>query len=190
MWPLGMAVTVLWVPRLADIFGRRKVFIIGIICDAIFYTSMMLTHNYWVMMVTLFGFGLAASARMSVGFVYLCELCPSRLVPLIGSLFSVYDGSTYTFAVIYYWVISDNWLYYTLIGYALQIVGLVLVFSLPESPHYLIQLDKYQELEVQMKKTAKWNKQSLELDCEEIQNLLKETDEKFEESPPVSYFLA
>ena len=138
MFFIGMAATVLWVPRLGDIYGRRKMFIIGIVIDAICYTGMMLTQNYYVMLAILFIFGLAASSRMSIGVVYMFELMPSRCHPLVGSVFSVIDGSTYLMAVIYYWVISKNWLYYCLVGYAFQIIGVAIVRTLPESPHFLI----------------------------------------------------
>ena len=73
MFFFGLASCVLWVPRFADVYGRHKLVCLGQVIDTCMFISLLFTHNYYVMLITLTIFGMAASIRQLVGFIYLME---------------------------------------------------------------------------------------------------------------------
>ena len=70
------------------------------------------------------------------------EFNPKNLQIVIGALWGVFSAFIYFFSTIYFWRISKNWLYIVTVGYGFQIVGLVTLFFLPESPRVLAQLNR------------------------------------------------
>ena len=46
----------------------------------------------------------------------------------------------------YFWLISKHWVGILLVGYVVQILGAVFAWCLPESPPYLLSLNRYKEV--------------------------------------------
>ena len=74
----GWCLTLLWVPRLADIYGRKKLFVIGMIGDLVVFTIVMVSKSLNVMIVMIFCFGALTSIRKAVGFIYLMDMTPQK----------------------------------------------------------------------------------------------------------------
>ena len=100
---IGWCATLLWVPRLADRYGRSKVFKIGMIGDFICYNILMVTTNVNVMLLTIFVFGLLCSIRLNVGYVYMVELMPRNKATFYGTLWNNFDCAILPLATIYFW---------------------------------------------------------------------------------------
>ena len=60
---VGYVLTLPWLPRLADVHGRRSLFAWGMLAQTVCFTILMFTHDYYVMLFAIFGFGLLASIR-------------------------------------------------------------------------------------------------------------------------------
>ena len=105
---IGFACTTLWLPRLADKMGRRNIFVIGVIIQTILYTSLAFTNQLYVMLATIFGFGMVSSISWMVSFVYFLELMPSKYHDLATTTWSIADSLVYTVNVCYYWFISNE----------------------------------------------------------------------------------
>ena len=75
---LGWCVTLLWLPTMADKNGRRKIFWLGMICDLLLYTGLLITDSLAVMICLYFVFGMVSSIRVQVGYVYLIEMMPKK----------------------------------------------------------------------------------------------------------------
>ena len=75
---LGWTLTLLWMPGYADRHGRKIFFWIGIFIDLVCYSFVMLTHNFYVMILMWFIMGTMNSWRSNVGYCYLMELFPKR----------------------------------------------------------------------------------------------------------------
>ena len=71
-WCLSLLV----LPRQADIVGRRPIYLCSRIAEAFLYAGTLLATNYWFMVGLLICFGIAAAGRSSVGTVYLVEWLP------------------------------------------------------------------------------------------------------------------
>ena len=75
---IGWCCTLLWLPILADKYGRRPIFFIGMALDFFFYIGLLVTTELWVMILMWFLFGMCCSIRIQVGYIYLTELMPKK----------------------------------------------------------------------------------------------------------------
>ena len=75
---IGWLVGLLFVPRLADQHGRRKIFIIGCVLGVFNYIGVIFTTDLTVMTI-LFGMnGFIMSMRESLGYVFMMEFIPKK----------------------------------------------------------------------------------------------------------------
>ena len=136
-----------WLPKYADRFGRRSFFILVCLANTILFTLLMICNSMYLMILILFCFGLVSSGRSLVGWMYLMELIPMRSADFIGTVLQGINYSIYTVATLYFWLLCKDWFYFTAIGYVLQVVSMLLIFSLPESPLVLIELRRFRSAE-------------------------------------------
>ena len=76
----------LWVPRFADKYGRKWIFVLGMGGNVIVSTIIMFTHNANMMIFAIFCLGALMTIRVTIGFVYLVELMPSSRQTLYGTI--------------------------------------------------------------------------------------------------------
>ena len=76
MFFTGWCATLLWVPRLADVYGRKKLFLIGMALNLVLLVAMLITSDLQVMTVIAFLFGCACPMRRDIGYVYMIEMMP------------------------------------------------------------------------------------------------------------------
>lgn len=70
----GWTSTLLWVPPLAEKYGRRKIFIWGNVARLLLFTALMFSHSYWLTVVSLYLIGTLESIQVSIGYNYCMEL--------------------------------------------------------------------------------------------------------------------
>ena len=139
--------------------------------------------------------GTMASLRVSVGYVYLMELLPKKAKTFVTTIWCVQEAFIYVFATIYFWVISKHWFYFGLIGYFFCIGSVTLLFFMPESPAFLINVGKIERANMIFAKIAKINGKEFDLDISSIGKVNTETSEKtadvsmIEDLKPVSWYL-
>ena len=71
------------------------------------------------MIFIFFVFGMASSLRGNIGYIYLMELMPKSKQTLVGTCYAVGEAMVYFIGTIYFWKISKDWYYLTMIGYAM-----------------------------------------------------------------------
>ena len=76
---IGWFVTLLFVPRLSDVYGRKKIYLIGMYVDWILFIAIFFCKSLDGMIIITFVFGLMTTNRCGVGYVYMMELMPKRL---------------------------------------------------------------------------------------------------------------
>ena len=67
----------------------------------------------------------------------------------------------YVVGTIYFWKISKHWFWYCLVGYVWQVISVVLLFFMPESPRWLVSVGRLSEAKVAFETIAKWNRTNL-----------------------------
>lgn len=87
-------------------------------------------------------------------------MLPKQNQTACAVIFTIIDGISYLMVTIYFWQISKEWTWIVLVGYIFNVIGAILSWFLPESPSYLMSLDRYDELIAMFKRIAKYNKAS------------------------------
>ena len=75
---IGWCLTLFWAPRLGDIYGRKKLFAISMVCDLILLTTLLLSSSLNMLIAIIFSLGMLTSLRISVGYIYMMELIPKK----------------------------------------------------------------------------------------------------------------
>ena len=75
---MGWVLSILVIPPLADIYGRRWFYTWAIFGDLIVYIWIFITHSINQMIACMFLLGVFTSGRCSLGYVYMQELVPKQ----------------------------------------------------------------------------------------------------------------
>ena len=75
---IGWCFSLLWIPRLADIYGRVILFRIAQVFDFILFTAFFLTNNLNVAIGIIFCIGFTTSIRLAAGYIFMLEFFPKR----------------------------------------------------------------------------------------------------------------
>ena len=121
----------------------------------------MTTHHLSVVIAMWFLFGFLSSVRVNIGYVYLMEMLPAKWQPHITSIWNIQEGGIYVIATIYFWKISTQGFYFLGIGLIFNILSVIILFFLPESPRYLVSTQKLNLAKAGFEIIAKFNRKSL-----------------------------
>ena len=139
--------------------------------------------------------GTMASLRVSVGYVYLMELLPNKAKTFITTIWCIQEAFISVFGTLYFWFVSKHWFYFGLIGWIFCVTNTILLFFMPESPAFLINVGKVEKANMVFAKIAKMNGKELDLDVSSIGKVNTEPSEKtadismIEDLKPVSWYL-
>lgn len=158
----GWITTLLWLPRLSDMYTRKKIFGTGLLVNTFVFIGILTTRRLEEMIAYVFVLGIMTTTRNSVCFVYLMELLPKRMQSTYGGNFNALNSSILPCAILYFWFVSNDWIYIHYLGLTVQVMCLVCVVFLPESPRLLIELQKLEEARQSFQRIAQVNKCHLE----------------------------
>lgn len=142
---LGWVLSLIFTSRLSDIYGRHVLLIFGTAMVVILYACVLLTTKLWLMLVWMFLTGLMVGIKSSMGFVYLLEFQVESKYPVVG-LIEGFSSNAFALAgVIYFDMISKNWIWLVLFGAIGESICFILILFLPESPKFLIMQRRFNE---------------------------------------------
>lgn len=72
----GWAVAAAIIPRLSDVFGRKRVYIVSMFFMGLFWIFMVFSTSRRLTTALMFFWGMASCGRAAVGYLYMAELCP------------------------------------------------------------------------------------------------------------------
>lgn len=75
---LGWCCTLLWVPRLGDIYGRKYLIAYNNFVSLALYLGTMFAPNIYILGMIMFTWGLFNSCRTNIAFLYMQELMPKK----------------------------------------------------------------------------------------------------------------
>ena len=76
VWFIGWVMALFIIPRIADLFGRKFVYIFTMVGGTIVYAAVLLCTNVYFLIVLFFLSGIFVGIRMSMGYVYMMEFVP------------------------------------------------------------------------------------------------------------------
>ncbi|WP_141059724.1 MFS transporter [Brucella melitensis] len=147
---LGMLVGAALFGRLADKYGRRRILLITVACDALFGLLSAFAPDFGSLLALRFLTGLAVGGTLPVDYAMMAEFLPAKnrgrwLVMLEG----FWTVGTVVIAIAA-WATSvagveDAWRYIFIVTAAPALIGIWLRFRVPESPMQLLKSGRVEE---------------------------------------------
>lgn len=154
----GTLLGLTFLPRLADLAGRKTVYYLGILIHVILVSTSFLVKDDSIFYGLVFLMGLEQVARFTVGYVYLSEFCCNHIQrPLVTTLAMFISSESAMICAIYFRYISKKWQYFELVGLGMSLIALFSVCFIPESPRWLISRGRYKKAFEVYKRVAKFN---------------------------------
>lgn len=145
-------------PRLADIVGRKPMFMLGLTIFVAVVVASLFTTNIHVAYFLLFMGGISETGRYYVAYVYLIEFVPARYQNNAGLYIFMVFGVVMTYIAMQFWFIVKYWQVNAAWALLLATSSFVAtILWMPESPRYYYSRRKFQEAALAMKKIARVN---------------------------------
>lgn len=141
---LGMLVGAALFGRMADRYGRRKLLIVTVACDAVFGLASVFAPGFSALLFLRFFTGMAVGGTLPVDYAMMAEFLPAKsrgrwLVALEG----FWSIGTVVVALAA-WIVSlsgvaDGWRFIFVVTALPALIGVGLRFLVPESPMFLLR---------------------------------------------------
>ena len=102
MYFIGWTITATWLPRFADLYGRKNLFKISQVCDTILFAALFMINDINAMLAFMFILGLLTSIRINVGYIYMTEFIPERGQSFFGTAWCAVDASVMLWVTLYF----------------------------------------------------------------------------------------
>jgi MFS family permease len=96
-------------PRCADIFGRKPLFLIGLTIFILVVTASLFTKSLGFAYFLLFMGGISETGRYYVAYVYLIEFVPAKYQNNAGLYIFMIFGLAMTYIAMQFWFIIKYW---------------------------------------------------------------------------------
>lgn len=154
---IGWIVTLTFLPRLSDLYGRRNIIVCGNIGQFIAYTMLITTRSYTILVIALMLMGSMATIRTQVSVVYLYEIMKKQHYTFVFSCGASIEGLVGVLASLYFMYLSKSAMGLLTTAYVIQMLGNIGSFFYLESPRFLIKSDQLEEARVVLQKIAQIN---------------------------------
>jgi Sugar (and other) transporter len=164
----------LFLAWMSDRYGR-KIYYVSSVCAQLPFLQVVLFSNSLILtFVMYFSLGLCFVGRYYGSFVNIVEYTPNKYKRTIASALLVVDV-THTICIITYFKYVRNVVYLEIFGICLNIVAIVCVLWIPESPVYLYNMFRFDECREVLNRVAKVNRIPKER-LEEYKNFYFDTE--------------
>ena len=136
---IGWIITLLFLPRLSDLYGRHKIIANGNVIQVLAYTYLLYAPSYAGLIASMMVLGMMATIRTQVSVVYFYESMTKQNYTLMYATMAMLEGFIGLTAALYFQYMSKNWFWLIFFGYVAQVFGTIGSFFFPESPRYLIK---------------------------------------------------
>ena len=137
MYPLGWSFSCIVVPRLGDLYGRRRPYLISAGIAVVCYLGLLFSHSLDFTMVLFFILGLCTPGKSNINYVYTLELVPAKWQTYTGTAMICADGSSLILVSLYFRYISKEWLGFQVFTFCFSTLCYIGTLFAPESPRYL-----------------------------------------------------
>lgn len=142
---LGIVVGCSTLARLGDIYGRKPIYMLGLCMHLSFMFGILISKNPLVDYFLLFTFGMSITARYYVGYTYNLEMQPKSHYVLVSTTMFIFESFVYLFICLFFRFVSDRWQLLQIPNIMLTVTGMIFLCSMPESPRFLISVNRFKE---------------------------------------------
>ena len=100
---------------------------------------------------------MSVTARYYVGYSFNIEMQPKTHQGTVSTIQFLSESLVYMFICVYFVYITKNWIYLQIPNIGLTVMGILFLYTMPESPRFLISQKRYQSARAVFNKIAKWN---------------------------------
>ena len=146
MFFIGTFVGSFILPRASDIYGRKPLFLIGLVIFFSAVTAAYFVTNLYTLYFIIFMGGISETGRYYVAYVYAMEMMPKRSQNNTGLwIFNVF-GVAMVYIALQFWFLTKDCIINSFIAQTLCAVSFLLTICfLPESPRFLYSQKRYEE---------------------------------------------
>lgn len=123
----------------------------------IFYLGEILSRNIKLTTGLQFFLGAMSVGRATIGYLYMLELIPTEYQAAAGTTLQVVNSSVTILSCLYFYFISKYWLWFQLFGWSLNVLTVICVIFMPESPKYLLTKNRFEECRFILSRMAQVN---------------------------------
>jgi MFS family permease len=106
----GILLGLTFLPRLADVAGRKTVYYLGLLIHVILVSTSFLVKDDSIFYGLVFLMGLEQVARFTIGYVYLSEFCCNHIQrPLVTTIAMFISAESAMICAIYFRYIAKKW---------------------------------------------------------------------------------
>lgn len=159
---LGMLIGAAVFGRLADKYGRRRVLLVTVACDAVFGLLSAFAPSFGILLALRFMTGVAVGGTLPVDYAMMAEFLPARnrgrwLVMLegfwaVGTVIIALAAWATSLAGV-----EDAWRYIFIVTAAPALIGIWLRLWVPESPMHLLKSERPEEAKSVMNRVLRRN---------------------------------
>ena len=136
---LGWTIASLFIPRIADLFGRKPTFVTCMIFHLASLLLLIFSRSYEVTATSLFFIGMCSVGRWTVGYIYLLEFWTEMNIKRYGPFVAASSALALVFGAFTLQVITSHTIVLEYTAATMTFISIILAFSLmPESPKWLI----------------------------------------------------
>ena len=128
-----------FLPRLADVYGRKPIFLCGLVMYIGVVLGTLLSTNKYVLLGLMVVGGVSESAKYYVGYVYAIEIFPKRFASFGGlAIFTCFSTAKVCICLYFMFAAKRDWNFLAYWAMAACTISLfVTTFFLYESPRFL-----------------------------------------------------
>lgn len=157
MYFVGLVIGSFILPRLGDIYSRKRIALFANILHIAACTLLMISESFavtiWLNLVI--GFGLAG--RSFVGYAWMAENVRARDMPTITAKIFMIDGSTLFIATMYFRYINKDWLYIYGVPVILHVFVMFALLNEKDGPKYDYAHGNYDKCRMKLTKIGQDN---------------------------------
>lgn len=142
---VGWMAASMFLPRIGDLYGRKKPFIMSVLIAAVLYWAIIFTTDLHHMIGLFFLTGLTQAGKFSMAHVYIQELMPVRQRTSAGTIIQFFDASSLILIALYNRYVSNEWLPFQALGAMITTICFFALVIVPESPKWLYSKGRYNE---------------------------------------------
>ena len=86
MYFFGYTTSAVLLPRLSDLYGRKRIYFVSMLGHLLVYLAMLFSKSLTFTIVMMLFFGFFSLGRASVGYIYMQELMPTAKQTTVGTL--------------------------------------------------------------------------------------------------------
>ena len=109
MFFIGLAAAAIVLPRLSDMYGRKRIYFVAMVAHLAVYLVFLLSTSLTLNIVMMFIFGSLYVVRASIGYIFMQEFTPVAQQSIVGTLLQIITGSLAPLACVYFYYISPWW---------------------------------------------------------------------------------